>query len=183
MPLANTLTALSLLLALMPLAVISEIDIWSPPQLRQLYKTHGSAYSIANFGVVPYGHTIIGTVKKAVPFDACQSVNAVKHTNEEGAVIMLVMRGKCHFAEKVINAQNAGAKLVIIVDNQAEDVHSVMPVERGKNTLEKVRWTCERRQQGKMLYPSRHLISVSYISFMFPLNISFSTCELLRLIN
>ena len=96
---------------------------------------------------------------------------------------MLVMRGKCHFAEKVINAQNAGAKLVIIVDNQAEDVHSVMPVERGKNTLEKVRWTCERRQQGKMLYPSRHLISVSYISFMFPLNISFSTFELLRLIN
>lgn len=116
----------------------AEIDIWSPPQLRQLYKNRGSNYSIANFGVVPYGHTIIGTVKKAVPFDACQSVQAVQHSNEEGAVIMMVMRGKCHFADKVINAQAAGANLVIIVDNQAEDVHSVMPVERGRNTLQKV---------------------------------------------
>ena len=116
----------------------AEIDIWGPPQLKNLYKTKTSQYSIANFGTVPYGHTIIGTVKKAVPFDGCSPIRSIQNQSEEGALILMVVRGKCHFAEKVINAQKIGASLVVIVDNTDEDVHSVMPVERGKNTLNQV---------------------------------------------
>lgn len=118
---------------------ISEIDIWGPSQLKNLYRNKTSQYSIANFGVVPYGHTIIGTVKKASPFEGCSDIQSIQNSSQEGALILMVMRGKCHFAEKVINAQKIGASLVIIVDNQDEDVHSVMPVERGKNTLKQVR--------------------------------------------
>jgi hypothetical protein len=116
----------------------AEIDIWGPSQLKNLYKTKTSQYSIANFGTVPYGHTIIGTVKKAVPFDGCSPLKSIQNTNEEGALILMVVRGSCHFAEKVINAQKIGASMVVIVDNHDEDVHSVMPVERGRNTLNKV---------------------------------------------
>jgi hypothetical protein len=118
--------------------ISAEIDIWGPSQLKNLYKTKTSQYSIANFGTVPYGHTIIGTVKKAVPFDGCSTPKSIQNKNEEGALILMVVRGKCHFAEKVINAQKIGAKMVIIVDTSDEDVHSVMPVERGRNTLNKV---------------------------------------------
>lgn len=132
--------ALLLSVALLHLVPVTfcEIDIWGPSQLKTLYKNKTSQYSIANFGVVPYGHTIIGSVKKAVPFDGCSQIKSIQNTSEEGALILMVVRGGCHFAEKVINAQKIGASLVIIVDNQDEDVHSVMPVERGKNTLNQV---------------------------------------------
>lgn len=130
---------LRIFLAFALISIISaEIDIWGPSQLKNLYKTKTSQYSIANFGTVPYGHTIIGTVKKAVPFDGCGPLKSIQNKNEEGALILMVVRGKCHFAEKVINAQKIGAKMVIIVDTTDEDVHSVMPVERGRNTLNKV---------------------------------------------
>ena len=126
-----------LVLALATL-IHSEIDIWSPSQLKKLYKGKKIEYSIANFGTVPYGHSIIGTVKRAVPFDGCKNLSSQRNTQSEGALILLVVRGGCHFAEKVINAQAMGASLVIIVDNETEDVHSVMPVERGKNVLSQV---------------------------------------------
>ena len=128
----------SLLILILTSFRLSEIDIWGPSQLKNLYKNKTSQYSIANFGNVPYGHTIIGTIKKAVPFDGCQEIRSVQNSSEEGALILMVMRGGCHFAQKVINAQKIGASMVIIVDNQDEDVHSVMPVERGKNTLHQV---------------------------------------------
>ena len=117
---------------------VCEIDIWGPSQLKNLYKNKTSQYSIANFGVVPYGHTIIGSIKKAMPFNGCEEIRSVQNTSEEGALILMVVRGGCHFAKKVINAQKIGASMVVIVDNQDEDVHSVMPVERGKNTLHQV---------------------------------------------
>lgn len=116
----------------------SVIDIWGPKQLKQLYKTKASNYSVANFGVVPYGHTIIGTIKKSSPFNGCQEIKHFPTDSYDGALILMVMRGGCHFAEKVINAQRIGASLVIIVDNFVEDVHSIMPVERGKNVLNQV---------------------------------------------
>ena len=128
--------ALPLLLLASPL--FCEIDIWGPSQLKNLYKNKTSQYSIANFGVVPYGHTIIGSIKKAMPFNGCEEIRSIQNTSEEGALILMVVRGGCHFAKKVINAQKVGASMVVIVDNQDEDVHSVMPVERGKNTLHQV---------------------------------------------
>jgi hypothetical protein len=132
---------LILILSITLFQVKSEIDIWSPPELKSLYKNKVFEYSIANFGTVPYGHSIIGTVKKSVPFDGCKKMSSIRNTNDEGALILLIMRGGCHFADKVINAQKIGAKMVIILDNLTEDVHSIMPVERGKNLLNKVRFS------------------------------------------
>ena len=133
-------TALSFLVILTFLAfsIKCEIDIWGPPQLKNLYRSKSSQYSIANFGVVPYGHTIIGTVKRAVPLDGCSDLKSIQNSSKEGALILMVVRGTCHFAEKVINAQKIGAAMVIIVDDHKEDVHSIMPVERGRNTLVQV---------------------------------------------
>lgn len=153
-------TSSTVLMCLMVLIVptLSEIDIWGPSQLKNLYKTKTSQYSIANFGVVPYGHTIIGTVKKSVPFDGCGNLKSVQNSNEEGALILMVVRGKCHFAEKVINAQKIGAKMVIIIDDHDEDVHAVMPVERGRNTLNQVT-SCYFNFMNKYLYYSIYALT------------------------
>jgi hypothetical protein len=129
-----------LFLSILTTPILCEIDIWGPSELKSLYKNKSFEYSIANFGIVPYGHSIIGTVKKSVPFDGCQDMSSIRNQNSEGALILLIMRGGCHFADKVINAQKIGANMVIIVDNLTENVHEIMPVERGKNLLNKVRW-------------------------------------------
>ena len=136
---ANSLLHLLPFLTLLAFPIACEIDIWEPQTLKTLYKKKSIQYSTANFGVVPYGHSIIGTVRKSSPFNGCGSIKHYNTSASDGALIVLMIRGGCHFAEKVVNAQKIGANLVIIVDNQNEDVHEIMPVEGGKHILNTVR--------------------------------------------
>lgn len=52
---------------------------------------------------------------------------------------MLVDRGNCHFAEKVLNAQKIGAGMVIIGDTLNEDIHKIIAVEKSQELLDKIR--------------------------------------------
>lgn len=65
------------ILFLILISVKSEIHIWEPASLRQLYKNNKLDYSIANFGSVPYGHSVYGTVFQASPLDACHELKPV----------------------------------------------------------------------------------------------------------
>jgi hypothetical protein len=47
----------------------------------------------------------------------------------DGSLIVLTKRGDCPFADKVYNAQKAGAALVIFIDNKQEDIAHVLPLE------------------------------------------------------
>ena len=98
--------------------------------------------TIADFGVVPYGHSISGTLIQAVPYNACEplELNKKKMDAITGNFIIMVQRGVCNFSQKVINAQNAGASAVIISDNDTiKDVHKIFAVERVKEQLDKIR--------------------------------------------
>ena len=44
---------------------------------------------------------------------------------------ILADRGNCDFVKKVRNAEEAGAGLVIIIDNELEDVHRIEMVDDG----------------------------------------------------
>lgn len=116
----------------------TSIHIWEPKSLKSMYAGHEIPYSIMNFGVIPYGHSVYGTVFKASPYDACSELNPLKWDKNYGTLIVIVERGGCNFSEKVYNAQKIGAGLVLIADNNNEDVHKIFPVERTKEMLDKV---------------------------------------------
>lgn len=129
---------------LLTLAVLSgkglaNIHIWEPKQLKSMYQGKDIPYTIMNFGEVPYGHTIYGTVFIAEPFNGCTEINPLKWEKNFGTLILMVERGGCNFSEKVINAQKVGAGFVIIADNNQDDVHRIFPVERSKELLSRVK--------------------------------------------
>lgn len=115
-----------------------EIHIWEPASLRALYSNATLTYTIANFGTVPYGHSIYGTVFKAFPADGCSEIHAVPWDKNQGTLIVFVDRGNCHFAEKVLNAQRMGAGLVIMGDTSDEDVRKIMPIEKTAEILNRI---------------------------------------------
>ena len=84
--------------------------IWEPRELKNLYDDDKINYIIANFGRVPFGKSIYGTMIQATPIDACDKLDEVAWDSKRyGSMIVLVERGKCHFATKVKNAQEIGA--------------------------------------------------------------------------
>jgi hypothetical protein len=50
-------------------------------------------------------------------------------THVDGSLIVLTNRGDCPFADKVYNAQKAGAALVIFIDTKQEEIAHVLPLE------------------------------------------------------
>ena len=80
------------------------LKIWEPRGLWETYKNKPLKYSIANFGHVPYGHSIFGSVYWGTPKDGCSDLQAVNWDNNLGSLILFLERGNCHYAEKVLNA-------------------------------------------------------------------------------
>ncbi len=119
--------------------VESKVHIWEPKSLKNLYSNREFSYTIMNFGIVPYGHSIYGTVFKATPYDACSELRPLTWDQNYGTLILMVHRNGCNFSEKVLNAQKIGAGFVIISDNRQEDVHRIFPVERSKEILDEVK--------------------------------------------
>ena len=121
------------------LQTLQKVHIWEPSSLRSLYKNRNFEYSIANFGTVPYGHSVYGTVFLGTPLNGCQDLKPLKWDKNSGTLIIYLERGNCHFAQKVLNAQKIGAGLVIIGDTNEEDVHKILPIERTTELMNKIR--------------------------------------------
>jgi len=118
--------------------VIAKVHIWEPKSLKSIYSHVDFQYTIMDFGSVPYGHSIYGTVFKASPYDACSELKPLEWDKNYGTLIILLTRGGCNFSEKVFNAQKIGAGFVMIADNSDEDVHRIFPIERTKEQLDKI---------------------------------------------
>lgn len=136
--LPSTTLSTPLFLALLLSLASPKVHIWEPKSLKAMYAGHDIQYSVMNFGVVPYGHSIYGTVFKASPIDACSELAPLKWDKNYGTLILLLERGGCNFSEKVFNAQKIGAGLVLISDNNIENVHQIFPVERTKEMLDRI---------------------------------------------
>ena len=120
--------------------ILSNVHIWEPKNLRDWYKNNIFEYSITDFGSVPYGHSIYGTVFKASPFEACTELSPLNWESNDGTLIVLTKRGGCNFSQKVLNAQKIGAGLVLISnDNVGQDVHQIFPIERTKERLDRIK--------------------------------------------
>ena len=65
---------------------------------------------------------IDGELVLAVPSDGCSPFVNAQHTQLK---IVIIDRGSCPFAEKVANAQSAGATAVIIANNQPGEAFSM----------------------------------------------------------
>ena len=109
-----------------------------PPELKEAFTNRYNQgvipSSIGNFGNPPYGSTLTG-------FLIAEDTNNVKgcsplpllNTNESVDVpIVMLERGDCAFVLKVRNAQNIGAKAVIIVNDNDEDPSNFIMTDNGQ---------------------------------------------------
>ena len=75
----------------------------------------------AQFGKALTTTGISGSVVKSVPADGCAAI-----TSPVAGAIALIDRGTCEFGQKALNAQNAGAAVAVIANNQGGDQIIVM---------------------------------------------------------
>ena len=125
----------------------SKLVVYSPQDLIEQFKDTNSVINAnyANFGHIPYGHSLIGKIY----YDqdnmmGCQKMNMTDNSDStfdsndgqdvHKTKILLVDRGECSFVTKVRNAERAGASLVVVVDNKAENITNVVMGDDGTGT-------------------------------------------------
>lgn len=118
----------------------TKLTIWGPQWLRDEYKDKPEIkYSIATFGKVPYGHSLLGSVEMGFPFDACQKITLpVLKISKDSPFFIISERGGCKFSEKAQNAQNAGASAILIVDNVEEDPEKIFVISKDNVAKNKI---------------------------------------------
>jgi len=92
--------------------------------------------SMANVGVVPYGHTIIGNLwMEENNLNGCQEFekdfDGQFDPDTDPSPIVVVQRGGCSFVTKIWNAEHAQARLVLIIDDKDEEIENVIIVDDG----------------------------------------------------
>jgi hypothetical protein len=133
-------TAVCLMTLLLVLST-ARVIVYSPKELKEdaerLTSKDGFNVSLANFGVIPYGHSLIGRIYyDPENADGCQSFGEFDYSNdpddsEHPTPIILADRGGCTFVKKVRNIEHAGGRLGIVMDNQNEDVTTVIMSDDG----------------------------------------------------
>ena len=86
--------------------------------------------TLANFGYIPYGKNVFGTVYLADPINACLPLNSSNFMKNSRPII-LIKRGGCTFVTKAYYAQLVGAKLALVYDSVTEDEHNIHMVDDG----------------------------------------------------
>ena len=116
----------------------AKITVQSPNEMKSLFSSQNSSLttSYANFGIIPYGHSIKGRIyydptnplgcEHFGDFDF--SFNSKK---SEVIPIILVKRGECSFVKKIWNIERVGGKVGIVVDDKIEDVQYVIMSDDG----------------------------------------------------
>ena len=100
---------------------MSNLVIYSPKTLkRKIADEFGMLkVSLADFGHIPYGHTLVGQVVFIETNQyGCESFGDTLNTFTDKNPIVIVKRGKCSFVEKVRNIEHGGGKMAIVVDEK-----------------------------------------------------------------
>lgn len=106
------------------------LKVYSPNTLADELPS-GIKYSIANFGHIPYGRTLIAPLKLAHPIIACSPLDPINPDQVKEAPFILIKRGNCTFVTKVKYAQLIGAKMAIIVDDTPELSENITMIDDG----------------------------------------------------
>lgn len=84
--------------------------------------TNSINYTLANFGHIPYGRTIIGELIIPNNTEFCnydETDNFGNLKSEDVKKFVIIKRGGCKFTKKILNAQKRGADMVIVYDYQS----------------------------------------------------------------
>ena len=96
-------------------------------------------YSLAHFGVVPYGTSILGYLHYDLKNeDGCKKSKLEPYNEDDLMPILVVKRGGCEFVEKARRAQLAGAAMLLIVDDKKENISLLVPVALHDGTRSKI---------------------------------------------
>lgn len=89
----------------------------------------------ANFGYIPYGRTIMGTLHYFTDFEFACEENKLKslvlNRTDDVTPFMLARRGECSFVQKVRNMENVGVAVAIIIDNRPEMIDEILMSDDG----------------------------------------------------
>ena len=87
-----------LCLAILIIGAISTIQVYSPTCATQLFEKP-IAYTLSNFGVIPYGEVIVGKIQLPNKEELCslEGENMLKTNETNRRNIILVKRGGCKF--------------------------------------------------------------------------------------
>lgn len=99
---------------------LCDLKIYYPISLGEEFPGNAINYSLANFGHIPYGRTLIGPLKIANPIDACSPLYVNVSNDEKESPFLLIKRGNCTFVTKVKYTQLLGAKVALIMDDRNE---------------------------------------------------------------
>ena len=89
--------------------------------------------TLANYGYVPYGKSLIGTLHLATPRNGCLPLDPfmTNNSHSDPSPIVVMERGGCHFVTKTHYAQLIGAKMALIIDNREENEDYVIMIDDG----------------------------------------------------
>jgi hypothetical protein len=130
---------LAILLVLMIACANADLYVYHPRKLRNEIDQYNGKIksSLANFGLVHYGHSIIGRVwYDDENIDGCKDftfeVDGTGDPDADPSPIVLIQRGGCPFTQKVRNVEHAGGRLAIVIDDKDnEDPENIIMVDDG----------------------------------------------------
>lgn len=135
----NSFITFYLLITLTLLNLIkSNIRIVHPDTLKSKFADNGIEMNVATFGDIPYGLTLYGKIYYDIDNKdsemACSPLTTIKINNmfdyEIHSFVMLD-RGSCSFVTKARNAQKIGAKAVIIINNDDDNIDDIFMIDDG----------------------------------------------------
>ena len=112
--------------------------------------------SISNFGLIPYGHSIVGNVwVDRDNLDGCEPFKTVfdgkYDPDSDPSPIVIVRRGNCSFVTKVRNIEHAGGRLALVVDKNDEDVKNVIMIDDGNGNGIRIPSMLVSKRHGEIL--------------------------------
>ncbi|KAM3140912.1 Vacuolar-sorting receptor 1 [Paramecium bursaria] len=110
-------------------------------------------YSIANFGHIPYGEVVAGTIIKPKnnSDDTLCNITDYNDTLFQDK-ILLVKRGKCTFTHKVINGQTLKSKMIIVANDRESIFSTIVMVDDGQGYLVNIPSVMISKQDGDKLF-------------------------------
>ena len=114
---------------------LSKIYVDFPEVLNKTFSS-GIDMNVATFGDIPYGTDLYGKVYYDTENTdiemACKDLAYFQENfNFESQPILMVDRGSCSFVTKARNAQNIGAKAIVIINNNEDDINDIYMIDDG----------------------------------------------------
>lgn len=93
---------------------LGSFQVYAPEEAKNMLPTN-IHFTIANFGHVPYGTTLVAKIMLPETRNLClPDATVIEPSNSP--FFLLGERGDCKFTTKALNAQKSGARLAIIED-------------------------------------------------------------------